>query len=177
MEKIREWKSRIFDEKKQQILEGFYKEFFSYGYGGIGMWIAAGFCIVFAGMFCFMPYYKMLEGDIYSQAVVILFAMGGFAYYVSPYIAFVENTKQKRIYTKLKYLPITKKDIMAFCIRRLVKLSAILLPIFLIGQIFCTWVSKFQFGFFTFWYPVGYGVIIPFIINIIGVLVTNYEYE
>lgn len=177
MKKIKEWKNRFFNKEKQKMLEGFYKEFFSYGYGGIGMWIAAGVGIAFAGMFCFMPYYKMLEGDIKSQAVVIMFAMGGFAYYVSPYISFVENTKQKRIYNKLKYLPISKKDIMAFCIKKLVKLSLKLLPIFLVGQIFCTWVGKFQFGFFTFWYPVGYGVIIPLIINIIGVLVTNYEYE
>lgn len=167
MEKI----LKYYNKDKQHVLDAFYKDFFSYSYGKNVHWIVAGFLELIAAMFFCFPFYGEVSGEIRDQVLVIYCTVMGMMFYVKPFVYFNENEKQKRLREKLKYLPVSSIDLKLYFIKRMLKFSCKLLPIFLIGQIFFTYLEGTQFGLFTIIYPVGYGIIIPFVINCLDIVV------
>ena len=153
---------KLYDKKQQQILDAFFKEFFTWSAENIGNWIVAGIFIFAHGIFMMIPYQEMKDfGASFSQ----LFVYMGYMYYLMPYIRFTENKKIQTIYAKIKYMPISLSQLRIYRIKKLAIFCLRLLAVFLIGQIFFSLVFFHEVTLDNIMYPIIWGFAIPFGIN------------
>ena len=150
---------KLYDKKQQQILDDFFKEFFTWSATNIGMWIAAGIFIFIHAIFMMIPYQSMKDFD---NSISFIFIIMGYMWYLYPYIQFTEKNKAHSIYQKIKYMPISITQLRIFRLKKLFVFCLRLLAVFMIGQLFFSFVTYHEITFANICYPLIWGFAIPF---------------
>lgn len=153
----------MIDKKQQQIIADFFKEFHSWSAASIGMWLGAGVCTLIQAMFLMLPYQEMAESN--SGLFTLLFGMWSATLYVMPYVNYMEKGKQYRIYDKIKYFPVSLKQLRMFQIRKLSKFCSITFAVFLMGQLLFSYIGYHEIGLGNVLYVVLGGLVIPFVMG------------
>lgn len=151
-------------KKEQQILQGFFKEFFTWSAENIGQWIVAGIMMVLLGICMLMPFQEF-QNDERTMLVVASYAgiIGGWSY-LNPYLHFSEDKKRRRIYEKLQYLPVSLKALRMFRFRKLATFYLRLLPIFYVEQLFMSFLIYRGITWGNVLYPLVSGFLFPVVV-------------
>lgn len=152
-----------YGKKQQDILEAFYKEFFSWSAGNIGMWLVTGIMEFIHGIFMWFPYQAAEEMEVLG--LIVLFGMCGAANYMAPYLQFTEKGKTVKVYDKLQYLPISLRELQIFRLKKLARFYAKLFLVFLVGQVFFSLVCYHEITWGNIGYVVICGFLIPFLVS------------
>ncbi len=153
--------------KQQQIIEKFYKELFAWKKDNTGMWLVVGLMETFTAIFMCFPYQVIIEDE--GLYLIYLMGLWGATYYIMPYVRFNECGKQKRISEKLKYLPVSFRELRRFCIKKLAIFCIRLTGIFLVLQLFFAIVSCGEVVLGNFGYPILFGLVLPFGVGLVSV--------
>ena len=129
-----------------------------------------GFFIVILAMIMLFPY------DSGNKGVALSFLGFGIlpvSLALGPKVNVTENGKQKSIYQKLKYLPISKKEIRRVRMEYVVKFLRIPLMVALAAQLIGAWAFNGRIGIENIIYPLVAQGALPFVL---GILMT-YEID
>ena len=148
------------DERQQQTIAEFFKDYNSYTAANIGMWIGAGLAEFFLGIFMCFPY-QDIKMDAFAD-LMIFFSFWGAWLYIMPYIAYYTEGKKHRIYDKLKYFPVSLRQLRLFRMKKLIRFCLIVFGFFLVGQLFFAFISYGRIELCNLLYPLIGGFIIPF---------------
>lgn len=151
------------DKKQQAVIADFFKEFHSWSAANVGVWIGAGFCTLIQAMFLMIPYQEM-TGDNFG-IFVFLFGMWSATLYINPYVSYMEKGKQYRIYDKLRYFPVSLKQLRIFRLRKLCKFCFITFAVFLAGQLLFSYIGYHEITLGNVLYVVIGGLVIPFVMG------------
>lgn len=163
-------KQRQVHNRQQQILEMFFKEFLSWKADNIGVWIAAVMLEILQGICFCIPYQMVGKSDMELLIGIELFCgVFGTMTYLMPYVRFTEKKGQVNIYKKLKYLPVSLKEIRIFRLKKLVRFCFRLFLIFLAVQLFLVLLCYHQIALGNLWYPFVFGFLLQLLLN--GMLV------
>lgn len=154
-----------YHKKQQETLQIFFTNFLSWDTGNIGQWIVTGIMEVVLGIFLWIPYQEMSKEGHDSIRVLLFPSLWGAMTYLLPYIQFTEDKRNKRVYEKLKYLPISLKELRYFRLKKLTVFCFKLFLIFLAGQLFFSAVFFHEITLANIAYPAFYGLILPLVIN------------
>lgn len=148
--------------KQQTNLQEFFTDFFSYDVKDIGVYIVTGIMEFILGIFLWIPY-QTLQSDFHEiWHILLLISICGAFTYLLPYIQFMENKHTVSIYEKLKYLPVSLKELRLFRLRKLTLFCLKAFGIFLTGQILFSLVFYHEIVWGNIWYPTLFGLIFPF---------------
>ena len=154
---------------EQRKVRKFYKDLQGWKPDTIGTWIGAGFLVMFMLFGCAIPAQEMLslgasDADMMGWIMVLMFGpLAGFLY-LRPYTSITEmvytnEAKNVRIIDKLKYLPISLKEIRKMKVIYLLKFYGKIAP-FCMGLQFLT--SMYSYNEIT-WKNVLYIFILAFV--------------
>ena len=153
---------KLYNKKQQQILDAFYKEFFTWSAENIGNYLVAGIFIFAHGIFMMIPYQEIKDSNLnFSQFFIYM----GYMYYLMPYIRFTENKKMQTVYAKIKYMPISLSQLRIYRIKKMAIFCLRLLAVFMIGQIFFSLVIYHEITLANICYALVWGFAFPFGIN------------
>ena len=155
---------KLYDKKQQQILDAFYKEFFTWRAENIGYWIMAGILIFIHGIFMMIPYQSL---DLSDAQFFQYFVYMAYMWYLMPYNQFTENRKAQSIYQKIKYLPISLTQFKIYRLKKLTILCLRLLVVFMIGQLFFSFVIYHEITIDNILYPLIWGFAFSYVISVI----------
>ncbi len=155
---------KFYDEKQQKVIEGFYKELFSYGAADVAIKFLA---VVMEGILVLMVWCASFDAD-WKQMLGLIILSGSYSgiYAVMPYVSFNENSKQASIVKKLKYLPVSLREVKIFCMRKFLKIKCPGLIIMLAGNVVFASIGG---GVMvrTFAYPVLMGFCYPLLMSML----------
>ena len=164
--------AKLFDEREQNIIDKFYKEFFTWSAEDVGYKIVAGIFLFFHGCFMAFPYQSVKDSEI---LLVQCFAYMGYFMYITPYLHFTEKGKVTKLKEKLKYLPVSRKQLRLYRLRRLWVFSLKLFAVYFLLQLFFTLVTYHELTLGNFLYPLLCGLIFPVTANSLVVALENTD--
>lgn len=155
---------KLYDEKQQKIIEGFYKELFSYGAADVAIKFLD---VVMEGIWIIIVWLVSFDAD-WKQMFGLIISSGSYLgmYAVLPYVSFNENSKQASIFKKLKYLPVSLREVKIFSIRRFLKIMWPGLIIMIAGNVLFASIGG-GVTIKTFAYPVFMGFCCPFLMSML----------
>ncbi len=167
-------------ESQQQIIQDFFKEYFTYDITNIGYWLVTGiftFCHV---IFLAIPYEDFSKDNfnknfINGELAPIMVFITTFAVfcYLMPYISCTEKGRAGRIYDKLKYLPVSVKALRKF---RFKKMITFVVKVFIVCAVLQIGISLLSFHrvlLGTFIYLGLYGFLLSFLVGLGTVFFTK----
>ncbi len=147
--------------KRDKIIESFYKEFFTYSAGNIGMWIAAGIMEFLGAIVLVVSYDKVQAGELWGFAV--MGATAGAACYISPYQNVQEFGKSTSVYPILQYLPISRKELQNYWLKKLAIFCTRIFVVFLVLQVFISLIATHGIALWSIGYVALCSWILPFV--------------
>ncbi|MBQ8823520.1 MAG: hypothetical protein IJZ82_12830 [Lachnospiraceae bacterium] len=165
---------KLYEKKQQQILDAFFKEFFTWSADNVGYWIVAGIFIFIHGIFLAFPY-QMMGIEDSDITLVQVFAYMGYFMYITPYLHFTEKGRVIKLKEKLKYLPISQKQLRLYRLRKLLIFSLKLFAVFLLLQLFFSLVAYHEITLGNILYPLLCGFVFPFALNSIVIIFENTD--
>lgn len=164
------------NEKRDRIrgqvrtLEYFFKNLQTWEVSHIGAWLVTGIFTSLATVLICVPYQAFggREMTLWGVAEYLLW-LGEFMY-LSPYLIIIEGKRRKMIAEKLKYLPIDRRSMYYFLLRKMVRLLLLLGAVQLVGQ--CV-IAIFCYGRLevcNILYPLLMGIVLPGAINVLCIL-------
>lgn len=149
------------DEKQQKILDSFYGEMNTWSPESCGYRIVSWICVAVMLIFVCFPYQEISEDMMSLMVMVVVFGMNGCFYHIKQYIRFNENQKETNLSVKLKYLPVSLREVRIYCMRKALKFQTKLFVVLLLGQIMFVGVSGNSLELANFLYPIIMGVVVP----------------
>lgn len=151
--------------KEQQLLQDFYQDLFQYHTEKAAQWFVTVIMEFTLGCMLLIPFQDACkkESDIWQISLFISF-WGAFTYLL-PYFRYVEEKKIYKVMTKLRYMPISGREVRSFWLRKLICFQGRFLPFFLAGQLLTTWLCYHSFVWGNLWYPVLLGFVVPVFAN------------
>ena len=155
---------RYYDEKQQNILAGFYKELFSYGAADVAVKMLT---VVMEGILILLVWCASFDTD-WKQRLGLIILSGCYSgiYSVMPYVSFNENSKQASLLQKLKYLPVSLREVKIFCMRKFLKIKLPGLIIMLAGNVLFALIGGVV-SVRIFAYPLLVGFCYPFLMSML----------
>lgn len=146
---------------RQQVLEKFFDEFIADSYERVLIAMVVVFMeVVFVITMC-VPYQVIEASDAKMIAVMFYFGGMGIFLYMYSYRQFKEQNKMIRIAEKLKYVPISKKDLRIFKFRKVFKFCFRIFLICLVGQCILAIAVHGGLVWGNIWYPVVFCLLLP----------------
>lgn len=164
--------AKLFDEREQNIIDKFFKELFTWSATDVGYKIAAGIFLFIHGCFMAFPYQDIKDSEI---LLVQCFAYMGYLMYITPYLQFTEKGRVTKLKEKLKYLPVSGKQLRLYRLRKLLKFSVKLFAVYLLLQLFFTLVIYHKLTLGSFLYPLLCGFVFPVSVNSLVVALENTD--
>ncbi len=162
--------AKLYDKKQQQLLDAFFNEFFTWSADNVGYWIVAAIFLFFHGLFLSFPYQGMDDSEL---LLFQGFAYLGYFMYITPYLHFTEKGRVTKLKEKLKYMPISRKQLYLYRLRKLLIFSLKLLAVYLLLQLFFSLVVYHEITLGNFLYPLLCGFVFPFVLNSIAIIFEN----
>lgn len=154
--------------EEQRKVRKFYKQFLSWRSESIGVWIGAGFLVMFMLVGCAVPVQEILEGSGTSGSLMLVITMFSAilagVLYLRPYQGYMENQKTETILSKLKYVPVDFKEIFRMKLTYMIRFFAIICPFCLMLQVLT---SGYSYGEIT-WKNVAYVFVVAFVWPVLG---------
>lgn len=160
-------KERFFTER-ERVIDQFFKEFFSWDTGNVGMWILTGVAVFLAGIAMCFPYQSWESPDILW--FVGMFGMSAVTSYLAPYLHFQEEGKSQKIYNKLQYLPVGLKELQRYRLKKVFLFCLKVAAIFLLIQLFFTLVVYHTITLWNIGYVVIGGFLFPLCVGALTAL-------
>ena len=167
-------------EGQQQLIQDFFKEYFTYDITNVGTWLAAGiftFCHV---IFLAVPYGDFAKDDfnknyINGELAPIMVFIVTFAvfFYLLPYISCTEKGRAGRIYDKLKYLPVSVQALRKFRFKKMINFVVKVFIVCAVLQIGISLLAFHRVLLGTFIYLGLYGFVLPFLVGLSTVYFTK----
>ncbi len=154
---------RVYDEKQQKILDSFYGEMKTWSPESYGYRLVCWIMLICTAIFICFPWQELSVDDDMRFVLVYLCMFGSMqgVFYVRPYIRFNENRKETMLCKKLKFLPISLREVKIYCLRKILRFQSKLLVVYIIGQILITGIAGFGIGIGNLLYPVVMGFVVP----------------
>ena len=146
------------DKDREQLLNSFFKEFFTWKADNLGLWILAGIADTGAIVAMCIPYQNITKN---TWGIATLLVYAGVMEYISPYIIYQSGTQSKRFYDTIKYLPVSLSELKLFRIKKVIIFCLKMFVIFLAGQLICSLICFHTIGWGNILYPLVCGLIIP----------------
>lgn len=154
--------------EEQRKVRKFYKQFLSWRSESIGVWIGAGFLVMFMLVGCAVPVQEILEGSGTNGSLMLVITMFSAilagVLYLRPYQGYMENQKTETILSKLKYVPVDFKEIFRMKLTYMIRFFAIICPFCLMLQVLT---SGYSYGEIT-WKNVAYVFVVAFVWPVLG---------
>ncbi len=163
---------REYIKDQQSIIDDFYKEHFTYDISNIGCWIVAGLFGFVQIIFSAVPVQQMLKegGDDEFLGILAFLTIFPVFFYLEPFIIGQErygagNGRVKRLYSVIKYLPVSVKALRKYRFKKMLGFALKLLLICSILQIGIsllvfhriTWQNLAFLSIYDFLLPVAVG--------------------
>jgi len=153
---------KTYTKEKEELLSDFFNALQEGSMAKIGQVIGAG-CSIFVLVISFwLPYQLMDDSKVYLVAD-LYFGACGVICYMLPYLSFKEGNKLCRIDDKLKYLPISQRELRSFRFRKLVRFWGKVFLLFLVGQLFFAIVLCHGLVWGNLLYPLVLGLLAPLV--------------
>lgn len=152
----------MMDKKQQEVLEGFFKELFTWDMANVGFWLVTGLMEFILGILLLIP---AVELDIALQGSLFMVSIFGANWYIMAYLQIHDDGKQCKVYDSLKYLPVSLLQIRLFRFKKLIVFSAKMTGVFLAIQLLTLMFSR-EFSWTCISYPIVFGFLIP--VSIVG---------
>lgn len=125
------------DEKQQELIDSFFKEWTTWCPEHIGYHLIAVICIGLSALVQCMPYqiWNVLE-DFPALLSMYALELAGITNYRKKFILYKEGSREKKIDEVLKYLPVSYTQFCIFKIRKAVKLYLWLTGAIMVCQTF-----------------------------------------
>ena len=91
-------------------------------------------------------------------------SLTGAVYYINPYIYYQNEGKRESIYEVIKFLPVSRRELRIFRLKKVVLFCLKLFPIFLGGQIISALVCFRSIGWENLLYPFVFGLVTPLLL-------------
>lgn len=154
------------EEKRQEnILEDFFQETKSYNMS-VELGFVVGFFEFIAGAMICLPYQDM--ANIAWGAGVL--ALEGGSFYMQGFLMTSENGKQHAVCEKMKYLPVSIRNLRRWCFKKLVEFCGKGTLVFLGLQLFFSLVCYHELTLGNFLYPLLAGFVVPVIIGALQIM-------
>ena len=147
----------MMDKRQQEVLEGFFKELFTWDMANVGFWLVTGLMEFILGVLLLIPV-EELDGAL--KGILFMVSIFGANWYLMAYLQIYDDGKQCKVYDRLKYLPVSLQQIRLFRLRKLVMFSAKMTGVFLAIQLLALIFSR-EFSWTCIWYPVSFGFLVP----------------
>ncbi len=155
------WEKSGYNVEKQQVLKDFFKELLEGSMMKIGQWVGSGLSVFFQVIFLWMPY-QTLDGDFKILWWCCLYFAGcGCICYMSPYMNYKEGNRLVRIVDKLKFVPISSRDLFLFRFKKLIWFCIRVFFVSLVGQLFFAVVFCHGLVWGNLLYPLILGLLLP----------------
>ena len=155
--------------KEQKQVRSFYKEFLSWKAENIGMWIGAGFVEFLFLLFIAIPAQELF-GDSHAERLFLIYdvILGWLApfLYIMPYVTFKEDKKDCSIAAKLKYLPVSLREIQKMRVWYVLRFVAIQFLVALVLQMLTSWFSYHEITWINIIYVLWSALVWPLITNL-----------
>lgn len=156
-------------ERKEQIreemclLQKLYKELQTWEVSSIGAWAVAAILLSIGTLPFLIPYQEYGTGQSdQTMCVVILYLLWfGLIMYMNPYMTLTEGQKKKSIVGKLQYLPIYRRSILFFQLKKLLRMVLLLGAVQLVGQCGITAIICRRLELCNLLFPVVAGMLVP----------------
>ena len=151
----------MISKSREQVIDKFFKEFFTWKADNIGMWIVAGFMeVICVGLMC-IPFQNMIEEGLVGIAAIL--AVSGAWYYINPYIFYMDEGKRRRIYYVINYLPVSLKELRIFRLKKVTLFCVKMFLIFLVGQMIFALIFFHGISWGNLIYPFVCGLVAPMV--------------
>ncbi len=157
----------MISKSREQMLEQFFKEFFTWKADNIGIWIVAGMLEFVCVILMCIPFQNMQEDGLMGIAAIL--AVGGAWYYINPYIFYLNEGKRNRIYHVINYLPVSLKELRLFRLKKVTLFCVKIFLVFLVGQMIFALIFFHGISWGNLIYPFVCGLVAPMLSATISV--------
>ena len=154
---------------EQKIVRAFFKECLSWRAESVGTWIGAGFVEMLFLLFVATPAQEIFgQSDVDRLFLIYGVILGWLApfLYIMPYVTFKEDKKDCSITAKLKYLPVSLREIQKMRAWYVIRFVAIQFPVALVLQMMTSWFSYHEITWMNIIYVIWSALIWPLITNL-----------
>ena len=157
----------MISKSREQVLDKFYKDFFTWKADNIGYWILVGIMETICVFFMCMPFQDISEDGFVGFAAII--AVWGAWFYINPYIFYMKEGKRKRIYHVINYLPVSIKELRIFQLKKVALFCCIMFLIFLVVQMMFAWICFREISWGNLIYPFVCGFVAPMLSYVLSI--------
>ncbi len=163
-------------KSQQNIIDDFYKEYYTYDISNVGYWLIAGIFTFIQIVFMAVPFQEFFvdgiptfinaSGDRELLAIMaFLFAFPVF-FYMQPFVVGNLNGRVGSIYSQIKYLPVSLKAVRLYRFKKMIKFVLGVLLVCAVLQLGISLIAYHRIMWQTFVYLFIYGFLIPFLVGI-----------
>ena len=154
-------------KSQHSIIDGFYKEYFTYDISNVGCWLLTGIFTFIQLIFFVIPMQQLIKEGIDSVILTIIAVLSVFPvfFYLQPFVIGNLNGRVA-IYSRIKYLPVSLKSIRTYRFKKMLKF---VFKIFLTGTVLQVGLSLLIFHCIiwqTVMFLLVYGFLIPFLVGL-----------
>ena len=154
----------MISKNREQMLNNFFKEFFTWKADNIGIWILAGLLEFVCAILMFIPFQNAREEGVMGFAALL--AILGTANYINPYIFYLNEGKRNRIYKVINYLPVSLKELRLFRLKKVTLFCVKMFLIFLAGQVIFSLICFHGISWGNLIYPFVCGLVAPMLASV-----------
>lgn len=151
------------DKSREEVLNSFFKDFFSWKADNIGYWILAAMVELEAVCVMCIPFQNINKKNIWWISLILIVC--GVIEYINPYIYYKDDRKNRCIYDTIKYLPVSLEELKLFRWKKSVKFCLKMFGIFFAGQIIFSLICFHQIGWGNLLFPIVGGLLIPLVMS------------
>lgn len=158
---------------QQNILEKFYRDYFEKSKINAGYNIFGIFFIIVLIIIVWIPY-QIYEEERILKTCGLVWGIVGYYIYTNIYnFALDGRGAVTKVYPYLQYLPISKKELKIFRLKKLIFLQAKVYLIAQAGQLLFGLLAYHQLTLGNFWFPFDYTFLSPFLVVAVSILVSK----
>lgn len=165
---------KVYRKKQNNILEQFYLDYFEKSHIQLGYNVLAIIFFAILMIVMWFPYQTYTEEDHALKMLSLVFgSLAAFMHMNSYKFAIDGRGAVTNIYPYLQYLPISKKELRLF---RLKKLLYLLLKVYLpaqTGQLLFSLIGYHEVILANLWFPFAYVFLVPFLVVGVSICVSK----
>lgn len=150
------------DQHQQELLRKFYQEETTWCPEHVGYQLGAGILIGVSMLLGVIPYQAWDFPKNASIGIMwnMLYLMG-VTYYMQKFTSYTEGKKSKSVYDVLRYLPVSRRQLQLFIMRKIIRLCSRLTVVTICGQTVFAGVFMHTFSGMNIILPVGVNLLLP----------------